>query len=382
MTWIAAAAGSAVAALVAIAPVRAALVPENEAEQRLWSRAREEQQVIDRSGFVFPELEPEDYLSGIVDRLVEADGFPAGAFRVRIVKDSTLNAFAFPHGAIYIHTGLLARLHNEAQVAAVLAHEVTHPINHHTWRQVRNLKNKTAWMAGTSALSGGITNLLGGLATLASVSGYSRAMETEADNIGFLRMVGAGYDTGEAHVAFGLLLEDLRRHKRKEPFFFGSHPKLAERESNYRHLHAARQTTDGGEQGTERFRAHTLSVLLLNAELEMRAGRFDAAREQVRRYVTVRAADPRACWVLGETERLAGEGGDPTEARLRCEEALRLDAGFAPAERSLGLLHFHAGAWAEAALHLRRFLDLEPEATDRAYLENYLHTCVTAVPSS
>ena len=57
--------------------------------------------------------------------------------RVRIVDSPSLNAFALPNGSIYINTGMLTRLDNEAQLATVLAHEGVHFTHKHSWQQRR-----------------------------------------------------------------------------------------------------------------------------------------------------------------------------------------------------------------------------------------------------
>ncbi|MDQ5980896.1 MAG: beta-barrel assembly-enhancing protease, partial [Verrucomicrobiota bacterium] len=95
-------------------------------EQRLWQRAREESATLDRSGLVVNDPALDDYLNGVLARLYR-DPLPRGArLHLRVLTDPTLNAFALPDGALYIHTGMLARLENEAQFATVLAHELTH----------------------------------------------------------------------------------------------------------------------------------------------------------------------------------------------------------------------------------------------------------------
>ena len=67
---------------------------------------------------------------------------PAVRYRVRVIEDPTLNAFAYPHGSIYIHTGLLARMENEDELATVLGHEMTHVEDRHMLRYQRSAHNK------------------------------------------------------------------------------------------------------------------------------------------------------------------------------------------------------------------------------------------------
>jgi predicted Zn-dependent protease len=103
-----------------------------------------------------------------------------------------MNAFSLLQGGIYIHAGLLARLDNEAQLAHVLAHEITHTVKRHQLKFVRSMKNKTvaaklaeivlAPAAGAFAGGGGanLISTLIGLTYAASVTGYGRENEEEA----------------------------------------------------------------------------------------------------------------------------------------------------------------------------------------------------------
>jgi tetratricopeptide (TPR) repeat protein len=177
----------------------------------------------------------------------------------------------------------------------------------------------------------------------------------------------------------------LDEEDRNESFFFGTHPKLEDREKNFTRMNARNETPVGGDLGVERFAEGILPVLAINGELEMKAGRWDAARDQLWRYRLGNPNDPKGRWLIGETERRAGPKGDPEEARKLLEEALALDPEFSQAHRSLGLLFRQEKNWKEAAHHLTLFLDLEPDAVDGAYLEAYLEQCLTELappPSS
>jgi len=98
----------------------------SEEEQMLWRRAQEEQDTINGSGMLYQDAEIENYLNQIAENLQTNSIWPDISFQIKVVKDTNLNAFAFPNGVIYIHTGILARMDNEAQLAALLAHEMVH----------------------------------------------------------------------------------------------------------------------------------------------------------------------------------------------------------------------------------------------------------------
>ncbi|HEX2711755.1 MAG TPA: M48 family metalloprotease, partial [Candidatus Acidoferrales bacterium] len=63
-------------------------------------------------------------------------------WRFRVLRDPDVNAFALPNGSIYVNSGLLSRMENEAQLAGVLAHEITHVTNRHTYLQYHSVRKK------------------------------------------------------------------------------------------------------------------------------------------------------------------------------------------------------------------------------------------------
>lgn len=116
-------------------------------------------------------------------------------YRFTVIDSPDINAFAIPGGHIYIHRGLMAYLGSEAELAAVLGHEVGHVTARHS---VRQQSQSTAWnilgqavAIGTGVgAAGDITNVLGG----AFVRGYGRDMELEADGFGAQYLARSGYD--------------------------------------------------------------------------------------------------------------------------------------------------------------------------------------------
>ncbi|MDE3739020.1 MULTISPECIES: M48 family metalloprotease [Pseudomonas] len=112
-----------------------------------------------------------------------------------VVDSPDINAFALPGGYIYINRGLLAYLNSEAELAAVLGHEVGHVTARHS---VQQQSQSTAWnilgqavAIGTGVgAAGDLTNVLG----TAFVRGYGRDMELEADGLGAQYLARSGYD--------------------------------------------------------------------------------------------------------------------------------------------------------------------------------------------
>ena len=111
------------------------------AERALWAKAeREETAIVARSRLYHDRL-LDEYLSRLGARLVPPRVTAAGGpmFTFTVLSDPTLNVFAMPNGRVYVHTGLLSRLENEAQLATILAHEIAHVTYRHALSVVRDL---------------------------------------------------------------------------------------------------------------------------------------------------------------------------------------------------------------------------------------------------
>ena len=166
-------------------------------------------------------------------------------FTFTLVADPTLNAFALPDGTVVIHTGLLAALENEAQLATVLGHEITHTTHRHGYRGYKDQQGKQKWfglgsaVAGVlvgaktdSAVAGLVTGTGSQLALKAAVNGHGRKFEDEADVVGLYYMVEAGYDYMEAPEVWRLFGKYVQDQDKMSNFFFSDHSTHAARINN------------------------------------------------------------------------------------------------------------------------------------------------------
>jgi predicted Zn-dependent protease len=152
-------------------------------------------------------------------------------WEVSVIKDDkTMNAFALPGGKIAVYTGIFPVAKNEAGLAAILGHEVTHALARHgAERMSQSLLAQIGMEAASIALGTG-TNPSVGQATMAALGlgvnvgvllPFSRAHESEADHIGLLLAAQAGYDPHEAiHV-----WERMEQFSKGQPTeFLSTHP--------------------------------------------------------------------------------------------------------------------------------------------------------------
>ncbi|GAB3639544.1 M48 family metallopeptidase [Spirosoma arcticum] len=134
-------------------------------------------------------------------------------FRYYLIDDERVNASAYPNGTVIVHTGMLKKLDNEAQLAAILGHEIAHVTQKHHAKTYRNRQN---WKAVSDILTVASLVSTGYVAPAVAVvlmsemyvSKYSRTQETQADRIGLRYMFDAGYDAREAANIWKKLAQD------------------------------------------------------------------------------------------------------------------------------------------------------------------------------
>ncbi len=355
-----------------VAPRTAPSVALADEERDLWRIAGEAQAKIDASGRVLHDPSLEAYLAEVAQRIEPPPVFEAIPFRVRVLRDVAPNAFCLPNGAVYLHTGMLARMESEAELAAILGHEMTHAVNRHMLRQLRSSENTGTLFAVLGSLVGAGAGG-GGLLRIAAVSGYHRDLEREADREGVARMAEAGYDLAEAPRLFERLRDWAAAEKVKEvSAFYASHPRVQERIDSVRELVNARGGGSGGVRNAETYQQRTAAALIEDARMELSSGRLDVAHAEVDRYVSVRQGDAAGHLVAAEVWRRDPAAGSVDAARAAYRRALELDPRLAEAWRGLGLLLRRAGDEAGARTALAKYLELAPQAPDRAHVRAYL----------
>jgi predicted Zn-dependent protease len=375
-------------------------------ENRIWERSAEEQRKLDKSRKIVSDPLLEEYLNDIGRRLTPQSlkGSERLTFQFKVIQDTALNAFAYPNGKIYVHSGLIARVENEAQLSAVLAHEMTHSINRHAVRSVRDQRNKRWWyiggiialsiliayltgrrleqgdLVGASLLNNTARILVGlglPLAIMASINGYSRGLEGEADAGGLKLLAQAGYDINEAPKVFELFQKTYGDSTAAENFFFGSHPRNSDRISNYKSLLAGRYARVAKETGrikdSRDFHLRRRVIIRENALADLRAGRFNVARAALDKVLAFTPNDPIAHYYYGEIHRLSDKSSEGEKRALaRYRKAVKLDPQLAAPYRAIGLLHYKKGNKEEAKKAFRRYLELEPKAKDRNRIKDYI----------
>lgn len=334
-------------------------------EKRLWYESDGFDKQLANAGAIYPDEQLQYYLQGIVDVL-----FPEfkGSMAIHPFYSSEPNAFALPNGSIYFDIGLLARLDNEAQLAAIIGHEGSHFVGRHSLRSLRSAKQSINAVIVFETLTG--IPLVGEVVAYSSMMGYSRDLEREADAGGFKRMQAAGYEVTEAKRPFQRLAREAEAMDYKAPVFFSSHPQMAARVSSFEEMERGVPATGVTNEDAFRVRAEPAIEASLMTDLERRESKvviFLLEDEGL-----LGRSPPEYRYYLAEAYRLRGEPGDVERAEQEYLATLECCPEFAPPHVALGLIRMKQGRNQEASDLFTRYLELSPDAQDRAYIERYL----------
>lgn len=200
-------------------------------------------QIVRRFGGAYADPALQAYVQRVGERLAANSHRDTLVYRFTVLDSSEVNAFALPGGYIYITRGLLAYLNSEAEMAAVLGHEIGHVTARHSVRQISGTRAaQIGYTIGSvfvpelrNQVGQGLFNVLGSALT----SGYGREHELEADRLGAEYLARGGYDPQAMLRVLGVLKDQelyerqLAEEEGREPRIyhgvFASHPSSDQR---------------------------------------------------------------------------------------------------------------------------------------------------------
>jgi len=330
-----------------------------------------------------------------------------------------------PNGSIYVSTGLLSLVDNESQLAAIIAHELTHVMRRHTYMQNRSMRKKFLTMNIMAAVGayapGGVIGaaitaitMIAPFIIVATIFGYSRDLEREADLKGIDMMISAEYPPEEMVTVMKLLDRDLEGENVR--LFYNDHPALQERINYLSSYLGARADKVTPQMELNREKAayfRTMEALMRHdVQLQINSGRYRSAVHIAQRLVDFHPDSENVFW-LAETYRTLGprapqltereltnsakkDAAKKREKRTVEEEerelmatpagqefwkqhqqkaeelyarSLSLENPFPAAHRGLGMLYEKLGKTNEAATEYEKYIELSPAAIDRERIQ-------------
>jgi predicted Zn-dependent protease len=336
-------------------------------EGGLWAMMDREETRLRRSPFRIKDPALQDYVQGIACRL---GGDHCPDIRVYLVNTPYFNANMAPNGMMQVWSGLMLRVDNEAQLAAVLGHEIGHYLARHSVDQLRDVKSRTAFASFLGMF--GVIGALGGLGVLGAGFSYTRDHEREADRIGALLMRKAGYDTSQAARVWGDLLLELQAKPGGDPTkngFFASHPPAEERQAALREL---AESMPGGSANVAEWREKTRPFRRKWLEDELKRGQYEESIALLTRKIAVEPEQPDYLYIRGEVHRLRAAQGDYDAALVDYQTAALNSAAPAEVWRGMGTVYRARHEIPEARASYRSYLEAAPQAPDVGMIKSYL----------
>lgn len=200
-------------------------------DQQQVAMGRQYAQEIDKSTHFVTDPVVDEYVNRIGQNLVKNSDAKV-PFTIKVIDSNQINAFALPGGFLYVNSGLILAADDEAELAAVMAHEISHVAAHHAAREMTRMHYAQIGSIPLIFLGGmagyGIYEA-SNLAIPITFMEFSRKFEAQADYLGIQYLYKTGYDP-TAMISFFEKIEALQKQK---PNFvarvFASHPMTPDR---------------------------------------------------------------------------------------------------------------------------------------------------------
>lgn len=392
-------------------------LPLTDKDYHLIETSSQMHEQFKRRGLRYDDRTLETWLQSMGDRLAPETTDFYQQYRFYLIRDPSPNAFALPDGQIYVHTGLIGRLENEAQLASLLAHEINHVAGHHGILAYRSQKRKAVagiFIGIAGAAAGGWGDVAGNLINVGiftSIFGYSRKLEQEADINAYDRLLAAGYDVREMPKLYQILGQDFEGLQPRMKGKWSTHPDLISRGQYMSEL-----VEDTSEEklatlslGDDNFRSRVRPLALVAVQDYIRDDYPKTALELAQQLVEEDPDDPEGWVATGHSYVALGVRSEYSDdepktkkekkkqlrlrSRLTREElraqaalspdatvnldhnlaeaesaylaALQRDPGAAEAHQGLGDIYLQLGRYQESGKAYVMYLKLRPEAPDR-----------------
>lgn len=314
----------------------------------------------------------------VADCMCRLTGTHCPDLRTYVLRVPVMNAFASPNGMIQVWSGLLLRMDNDSQLAAVLGHEFAHFRRRHTLARIRDIRAKADLAAflgmglGMAGAGGMAAQNLSNMLLMASISAFSREHEREADALGLQIMADAGYDPFEAAGFWDRVITENKEsgEEKVHDLMTATHPDDGERRETLTKLAEARGRPKAPPPNRLRQALAPIRNQLLADEVNL--GHF---RRSMKLFDMLQANDERPGEILfakGELHRKRGKDGDDVLALGFYHDSCEATAAPPEAYRQVGLMRWRKGEKDRAREYFHRYLRAAPDATDAQMINSYL----------
>lgn len=365
-------------------PYSSAYQPQGVDERGLWMLVDEQERSFRDSTVVINDAPLKAYIQQVLCRMVGA--VRCQTVRLYVVRDTSFNASMAPNGMMIVHTGLLLRAHDEAELAAVLGHEFAHFELRHTllgFKQARKAGDIAAWagVAGAAAWAYGGRGAYDTVrvarsvqnAAIGSTFAHTRDQERQADLLSMAYLRASSYDPHCFPDIWDRLLDeaDATAHGRRQRStrydragFTDNHPTELERTTTLRRLAVAMNKP--GEDGKARYDMALAGWRAQWIDDEIKRNDFEG-NDYLLGQLAGPDWSPELLFARGELYRARGNPRDLVEAVGFYRAVVARDPTHAEAYRGLGLAQLRSHD-ASGAAALKTYLTMKPAAADAAMI--------------
>lgn len=353
--------------------------PIGKDERGLWAEAEDYERELKASKLVIRDPAINAYLRHVLCRTIGDTA--CGSVRLYLLRVPVSNASMLSNGTLSLYSGMLLRIRDEAELAAILGHEFTHFENRHSLGGLRKQRSAASWGAWLTVASFAAyrpTNFMPDF--LAVYYSYSRDQEREADLGGLQRMSAAGYRPMAASSIWMHMREEkdaqasalgVKSLKDRDYGPFASHPMDIERMTYLAREGQALETGSADFDGVEEYRAALAPIWPMLIDDQIKLNDFGGSE-----YLLNNLA--RGTWTgallyaRAELYRARRGAADRLTAEALYRQAIARGDAPPPTWRGLGLVLLRNGRTDEGRAMLRAYLDRAPDAPDRALLQTMI----------
>lgn len=324
-------------------------------------------EAIETAGILVKDSKLEEHLNELTANLASSLPGTVPPYRIRVIKSSELNAFSLSDGTIYISLGMFGIIDNDAQLAMLLAHEISHvDLDHHRLFRYELDKN-----AAINSFWGGNTPY--NLRT--ALSGFSISQEKAADSSALSILINHGYNAWVGMSLLNTMYIWLKYKEKSYDSATATHPALSTRFNTCKdYLKKVHFDSTKGYIGDSTFmaaiRKQQQSIINLLQQSNCVNELYAMAKSKIDKYSAV----PYWHYLQGSIMERFHPVDSFNIAQNELKKALKIDPSFLPGLRDLGWLFLKNKQYDSARAYLSQYLIHNPHSSDSTMILFYLES--------